>query len=111
EPSVLIRTLGEVAVATGDGWQRAGPPKRACVLAALAISPGAAVSLAELSRRLWGARPPSAAYSILYGHIARLRSTLSRCPDTVNIRNAGTDGYLLDIDAEHVDVHAARSAA
>ncbi|MGH8791918.1 MAG: AfsR/SARP family transcriptional regulator, partial [Stackebrandtia sp.] len=105
---MLVRLLGAVELVAFEGWTRAGPAKRSCVLAALAVSPGEPVSLATLADRVWGANPPSSAHSTLYGHIAHLRAQLRGHGD-VSIEKSGLDGYLLDVDPEQIDVHAVRS--
>ncbi|MGH8792152.1 MAG: AfsR/SARP family transcriptional regulator, partial [Stackebrandtia sp.] len=107
---MLVRLLGGVEVAAADGWTRAGPPKRACVLAALALSPGAPVSLGDLIRRVWGDDPPESAVTVLYGHMTWLRTLLRDCAD-MSIRRSTGGGYLLEIDAEQIDLYAARSLA
>ncbi|MGH8794420.1 MAG: AfsR/SARP family transcriptional regulator [Stackebrandtia sp.] len=108
---VLVRLLGAVEVAGDEGWVRAGPAKRSCVLAALAVSPRTPVSLETLGDRVWGADAPSSAHSTLYGHVAHLRAVLKDCSGPVEIRKSGPDGYLLDVDPEQIDVHAVRSLA
>ncbi|MGH8877905.1 MAG: AfsR/SARP family transcriptional regulator, partial [Stackebrandtia sp.] len=105
-----VRLLGAVELASNGEWVRAGPAKRSCVLAALAVSTGEPVSLATLADRVWGVDVPSSAHSTLYGHIAQLRALL-RGQDGVSIERSGPDGYLLDIDPERIDMHAVRSVA
>ncbi|MGH8792718.1 MAG: AfsR/SARP family transcriptional regulator, partial [Stackebrandtia sp.] len=107
---MLVRLLGGVEVAAADGWTRAGPPKRACVLAALALSANAPVSLEELITRVWGYDPPESAITVLYGHMTWLRTLLRGC-EGAEIRRSTGGGYLLEIDAERIDLHAARALA
>ncbi|ADD40315.1 AfsR/SARP family transcriptional regulator [Stackebrandtia nassauensis] len=106
---MLVRLLGSVEIASATGWARAGPAKRSCVLAALAVTPRVPVTLATLTERVWGTGAPSSAHSTLYGHIAHLRTLLRDCPGEVTLRRSGIDGYVLDVEPELIDVHALRS--
>ncbi|MGH8793823.1 MAG: AfsR/SARP family transcriptional regulator, partial [Stackebrandtia sp.] len=107
--AVLVRLLGPVEAADGGGWVRAGTPKRCCVLAALALSPGEALSNEALANRVWSGSPPSSARGVIYGHIAQLRGLLERHEGLRLTR--GADGYRLDLPHEQVDVFRARGLA
>ncbi|MGH8876122.1 MAG: BTAD domain-containing putative transcriptional regulator [Stackebrandtia sp.] len=103
-----VRILGTVEVRDSTGWRAAGPAKRSVVLASLAMSPGATVSVAELVENLWGTRPPAAAVSTVYGHIARLRKLLGG-PEAIS--RSATGGYRLEVPDTEVDLHRARQLA
>ena len=97
---VQIRLFGGVG-ATADGGEPVdvGPAKCQAVLAALALSPGAAVPVARLIELVWGENPPRTADKTLQSYVVRLRKGLG--PDSI-VRTGAA--YLLDADAEEVDV-------
>lgn len=110
-PELELRVLGPVKLWSGRVID-VGPPKQQCVLAALGMSAGVAVSAGTLIDRVWGAEQPRDARNALQTYIARLRRLLdgdvpggSRA---VLRRTAA--GYLLDIDRERVDAHRFRAA-
>src|ERR1043165_906908 len=103
---MLIRLIGPVRIERDGTAEAVGAAKRACVLAVLAAEPGAAVSPADLIDRVWDGHPPETAVSVLYSHIALLRSALKGTPATIE-RAPG--GYVLDVAPEEVDVHLARA--
>ncbi|MGH8875839.1 MAG: AfsR/SARP family transcriptional regulator [Stackebrandtia sp.] len=107
---MLIRLLGSVEVADATGWRRGGPPKQACVLACLALSPGTAISIESLTRRLWSGSAPIEARNIIYGHVTRLRRLLEK-HETVALQRVGTSQYRLDIAPELVDASRMRGLA
>jgi DNA-binding SARP family transcriptional activator len=104
---VLIRLLGPVEVASGDGWRRAGPPKQSCVLAALALSANRSVTQETLVHRVWGGRAPRSARGGVYGHITRLRALLRGHPG-VSLARANMDGYRLNVPLQLIDRFAKR---
>ncbi|MFD4600882.1 BTAD domain-containing putative transcriptional regulator [Streptomyces sp. NPDC058464] len=102
---MTFRLLGPVEL-VGRGPVDVGPPQRRSVLAALAVDAGRAVPLDTLMRRVWGEDPPEGARQALYAHVARIRRVLAatgaaRTPGL--LRRGG--GYVLDTDAEEVDLH------
>lgn len=104
---MIIRLLGEVAVATEDGWQRAGPAKQSAVLAVLAMSAGHPVDRQTLVERIWGDTSPHAARSALYAYIARLRKALASHPE-VTITRGDDDGYRLEAPLDQIDLYVVR---
>ncbi|MGH8794701.1 MAG: BTAD domain-containing putative transcriptional regulator, partial [Stackebrandtia sp.] len=101
---MLVRLLGPVEVSDAEGgWVRAGAPKQCCVLAALALAPGRALSNEALADRLWSGSPPDSARGVVYGHVTRLRGLLEGRHD-VKLARARSDGYRLDMPAEQIDV-------
>ncbi|NUO55441.1 MAG: hypothetical protein HOV78_02195 [Hamadaea sp.] len=97
-----IRLLGSIEVEAGGRPLDAGPLQRRAVLAALAMDAGSPVGLDALVERVWGADPPEAPRSALYAHIARLRRLFA--DHGVRLIKQ-VDGYVLDLDRDHVDVH------
>ncbi|MDX3115587.1 AfsR/SARP family transcriptional regulator [Streptomyces scabiei] len=83
-----------------------GPPQRRSVMAALAVDAGRAVPIETLMRRVWGEDRPEGARQALYAHVARIRRVLAATgavrPQVLLRRNGG---YVLDVDAEDVDLH------
>ncbi|MEV7618398.1 AfsR/SARP family transcriptional regulator [Streptomyces sp. NPDC089799] len=67
-------------------------PKQRTVLAALLMAEGSVVPDAELSRFLWGDRPPRTLNAQIYTHVSRIRKALG--PRARIVRRA--HGYLLD---------------
>jgi predicted ATPase/DNA-binding SARP family transcriptional activator len=97
---VRIRLFGGVAATADDGAPvDVGPAKSQAVLAALALSPGAAVPVARLIELVWGDKPPRTADKTLQSYVVRLRKGLG--PDAI-VRTGGA--YLLDAGADEVDV-------
>ncbi|HEV7762453.1 MAG TPA: BTAD domain-containing putative transcriptional regulator, partial [Acidimicrobiales bacterium] len=95
-----IRLFGGVAATADDGTPvDVGPAKCQAVLAALALSPGAAVPVARLIELVWGEKPPRTADKTLQSYVVRLRKGLG--PDAI-VRTGGA--YLLDAGADEVDV-------
>ncbi|GAA4910338.1 DNA-binding SARP family transcriptional activator [Stackebrandtia albiflava] len=104
-----VRLLGNVEVATADGWRRAGPAKQSAVLAVLAVSLNRPVNQRTLLERVWGDAPPPSGYSALYSNLARLRRLIADVPG-VSIERGG-DGYRLTAEPEAVDLFRMRSLA
>jgi len=90
--------------------------KQRIVLAALLLSPNAAVSLERLAEVLWDARPPQNAAAVVRTYVMRLRQALGEASARIVSRPAG---YLLllddpaELDLAEVDhlQQAARTAA
>ncbi|HIW61867.1 MAG TPA: hypothetical protein H9881_05380 [Candidatus Stackebrandtia excrementipullorum] len=104
---MLLRLLGTVDVADGEGWQRAGPAKQACVLAALTLAE-APLHTTELIARMWDDDPPVSAPNVLYSHMTRLRSMINRV-DGLELTRDRNQGYRLSVAAGQVDVFRMRS--
>ncbi|ADD41669.1 AfsR/SARP family transcriptional regulator [Stackebrandtia nassauensis] len=105
---MLVRLLGGVEVAGAEGQWRTVPGKRAGVLAVLAVAAGEPVPADELVHRVWGASAVALADGAVYPHITRLRATLSPAGLTIS-RARG--GYVLDLDADQVDLLTIRALA
>jgi DNA-binding SARP family transcriptional activator len=102
-----FRLLGRVEVwadgnriALGHGESA----KMLCMLTVLLRTPGKLVPTDTLVDRVWGEQPPGSA--VRYKYIGWLRSALA--PHDVSLVHQGA-GYVLDVDAEQVDLHRFRS--
>jgi tetratricopeptide (TPR) repeat protein/DNA-binding SARP family transcriptional activator len=82
------------------------------VLAVLAMTPGRAVSSANLVDRVWGDQPPRRALHSLYTHVSALRRllTVSDIAEEAVLRRLD-GGYVLEIEPDLVDLHRARRYA
>ncbi|HEX8344513.1 MAG TPA: AfsR/SARP family transcriptional regulator, partial [Actinoplanes sp.] len=108
-PDVRLRILGPVEMWDGLRQVPLGPPKQRCLIAALAITPGRPVALETLAHRLWGDDLPGEINNNIRTYVARVRQLLRRDPvGTVNVVRR-SDSYILDIDAELIDLWRARS--
>lgn len=95
-----IRLLGGVGAVTDTGDPMdVGPAKCQTVLAALALSPGSAVTVWRLVDVVWGEEPPRTAERTLQSYVTRLRKGLG----SDAITRTG-DAYRLNVAADAVDV-------
>jgi DNA-binding SARP family transcriptional activator len=92
--SLLVRS-GGVAVPVSGGKQRV-------VLATLLLSYGRVVRNGELVAAIWGSVPPKSASVTVRNYVKRLRQALE-VAGLSRIRTC-PGGYLIDADAEEVDV-------
>jgi DNA-binding SARP family transcriptional activator len=101
-----IRLLGPVDVEAAGRSLDVGPLQRRAVLAALAVDAGHPVSIDSLTERVWGADTPDAPRSALYAHVTRLRHVLAGAgADAPVSLSRHTDGYVLNVDRQRVDLH------
>jgi predicted ATPase/DNA-binding SARP family transcriptional activator len=99
-PVLRIGLFGGVSVVTDDGRPVAvESAKCQTVLAALALSVGAAVPVSRLVELVWGQQPPRTAEKTLQWYVTRLRKTLG---SEVLVRSGAT--YRLDLEVDAVDV-------
>jgi predicted ATPase/DNA-binding SARP family transcriptional activator len=99
-PVLRIGLFGGVSAATDDGQPVAvGSAKCQTVLAALALSVGAAVPVSRLVELVWGQQPPRTAEKTLQWYVTRLRKALG---SEVIVR-AGA-AYRLDLETDAVDI-------
>jgi predicted ATPase/DNA-binding SARP family transcriptional activator len=97
---VQIRLLGGVGATTDEGTAiDVGPGRCQAVLAALALSAGAAVPVWRLVELVWGETAPRTAEKTLQSYITRLRKGLG--PNAI-VRSGAA--YRLDVDADSVDL-------
>ncbi|MDT4989222.1 MAG: hypothetical protein QOI74_3316 [Micromonosporaceae bacterium] len=104
-----LTILGPVEMWAGFRQVPLGTPKQQCLIAALAITPGRPVALDTLAYRLWGEEKPNEVNNNIRTYVARLRSALRHgfVGGVELIRKA--DSYVLDIDAQRVDLWRARA--
>jgi DNA-binding SARP family transcriptional activator len=95
--------LGPVEAWAGGERVALGPAKVRCVLAVLLRTPGVLVTTEALVDRVWDEHPPGP--SVRYKYVGFLRAALQ--PHGVDLLSTG-GGYLLDVDAEQVDLHRFR---
>jgi DNA-binding SARP family transcriptional activator len=108
---VEFQVLGQVAVRVGNRPIGAAVrPQQSVVLAALVVDARRLVPSAVLVDRVWGAEPPSRARRTLQTHVTRIRRLLTQAdPDQRSVRLLyRSGGYLLDVDADRVDLHRFR---
>jgi len=101
-----IGILGPVELA-GEGPVPLGGVKERCLLAALAVHCGEAVSTGGLVDALWGDDPPRTATKTLQNYVLRVRRALARAggPAVVTL----PDGYCLRAAPDVVDAMLAES--
>jgi DNA-binding SARP family transcriptional activator len=97
-----FRLLGPVEFWTGCERVDLGTSKQRCVLAALLLNVGRALTPETLIDRVWGDDPPTQVRSALYSYISRSRRILR--PSGIRISQR-SGGYALDVAREQVDVH------
>ena len=99
-----IRLLGGVEARADDGGPLdIGPAKCRALLAALALSPGAAVPVGRLIELVWGDDPPRTAAKTLQTYVTRLRKGIG-ADRVVRVGEA----YRLDVEPGSVDVERFR---
>jgi peptide/nickel transport system substrate-binding protein len=94
-----FRLLGSLEAYSDGSPVTPNRPKQKALLALLLLDRGTVISTDRLIDRLWGERPPPTARDALQNYVAQLRKALG--PDAVITR---APGYLLDVDAEQVDL-------
>ncbi|MEU7837852.1 MULTISPECIES: AfsR/SARP family transcriptional regulator [unclassified Nonomuraea] len=99
-----VRLLGPVDVLVDDVPRRVRGLRRTAVLAALALRPGAVVSVDLLVEAVWGTTAPASAATTVQSHVSYLRGVLGR-REAITARRPG---YLLDLgEREATDVQTA----
>jgi DNA-binding SARP family transcriptional activator len=94
-----VGLLGPLEVRLDEAPVRVPGDRLAVVLAALALSAGRTVTVAELADRVWPDQPPQRVRGSLQTIVSRLRRLLGA--DTIRTR---ASGYVLDVDSDRVDV-------
>ncbi|MEV0344999.1 BTAD domain-containing putative transcriptional regulator [Nonomuraea sp. NPDC050680] len=105
--ALKIGLLGAVRAWHGHQEVLLGPPRQRAVLALLALEAGRTVSVDRLIEGLWGERAPTGARGMVQGYVSRLRPALARADVTIAYYS---QGYLLRLAADQVDVHEFRNA-
>ncbi|MFS8097626.1 tetratricopeptide repeat protein [Lentzea alba] len=100
--AVEIALLGEVNARVGGRIVELGPARQRCVLAALAVDVNKAVSVAQLTHRVWGDDPPPRSRATLHSYLSRLRQAFAGT-DQITLASR-SNGYVLIADAQTVDL-------
>ena len=108
----MLRLLGPAEPPAASGAR--STPRQRLVLAVLAVEAGRPVPTEVLVDRVWGANPPQQVRRTLHAYIARARHLLAELPVVPKMptridRRGG--GYVLDLDADQVDLHHFRRLA
>jgi DNA-binding SARP family transcriptional activator len=104
--------LGPVRIRRpGGAVLRVGPPKQQAMLAALALAPDQALSMARLVDALWGTEMPATAASTVRTYAWRLRGLLNRAGAGPDILVSEGDGYRLAVEPAAVDASRAERLA
>ncbi len=101
-----IEILGPVGL-LGDGLVPLGGVKERCLLAALAVHCGEAVSAASLTEALWGDDPPRTATRTLQNYVFHVRRALARAEAATIVTLP--DGYCLRAAPDATDAGLAES--
>jgi DNA-binding SARP family transcriptional activator/Tfp pilus assembly protein PilF len=103
-----FRVLGPVEIHLGGSVLDTGHARQRAVLAVFLLDLGRVVPADRLIDRVWGENSPPAARNVLYGYIARLRALLASAADGQATLSRRHGGYLLQADAEKLDLHRFR---
>ncbi|MCX5208889.1 NB-ARC domain-containing protein [Kitasatospora sp. NBC_00240] len=101
---IRISLLGPVRAWVAGREVGLGPAQRHAVLAALAVSPGCAVTTEELVDGLWGDRAPARPVAAVRNHVSGLRAVLEQDRSTPRVLVSAGGGYLLRLPADAVDL-------
>jgi DNA-binding SARP family transcriptional activator len=104
-PSVDFHLLGGVAADWAGVPVPLGHARQRSVLAALLVDANRAVSVDELTFRVWAHYAPRRYRSALYTYVSRLRQLVSGAGARI-VRTSG--GYELAVDPDRVDLHRFR---
>jgi DNA-binding SARP family transcriptional activator/Tfp pilus assembly protein PilF len=108
---VEFHLFGPVELRTSAGRADLGTPREHHVVAVLAAEAGRLVPVGTLIERVWGPDAPPGARATLRVYLAHIRKVLDKAnsdtdrPATL-VRRPG--GYLLEVDADQVDLHRFR---
>ncbi|MEO3755641.1 tetratricopeptide repeat protein [Streptomyces sp. B6B3] len=99
--------LGTISARVDGRALDLGHPKQQWVLAALLADANRAVSLDQLTYRVWGERQPHSARATLRTYMSRLRTVLANATTDCSVRHEGA-GYLVAVDEAAIDLHGFR---
>ncbi|MFC3448128.1 AfsR/SARP family transcriptional regulator [Amycolatopsis speibonae] len=107
-PGVRFVVLGPMRLYRPDGVAiPVGTPKQQAMLAALALTPGTAVSLGRLTDTLWDQDLPARAASTVRTYAWRLRRLLATAGAGEDVLVSAGDGYRLAVPPSTVDASRA----
>ncbi len=95
-----VRLLGPIEVERGGVPAALGGQKPRALLTVLALEPGRVVSVDRLVESLWPGEPPETASHAVQVYVSQLRKALG--PKTLVTQ---APGYVLELQADGVDVH------
>src|ERR671920_487275 len=98
-----FRILGPVEVWAKGARVEPGPPRQRGVLAALAVDGGRPGSMETVVGRGWGGAPSDRTRHTLHVYVGRIRKMLEDAGGEARLL-LRSGGYVLDVDAERVDV-------
>lgn len=101
-----MRLLGEVCAEADGRPVDLGTPRQRCVLAALAVDAGQALSVDRLVERVWGVGTAPRTRATLHSYVSRLRRALEGMGGVSIVRRSG--GYALLVDEPVVDLQRFR---
>src|SRR5215472_15413200 len=102
-----MRVLGPVRLLVDDAWVVPATPQLRLVMGLMSLRIGQVVPVEELADAIWEAEPPRSARASLQSLMTRLRYLLRELP-AASLTRVG-DGYLLELDRDHVDAERFRS--
>ena len=102
-----MRVLGPVRLLVDDAWVVPATPQLRLVMGLMSLRIGQVVPVEELADAIWEAEPPRSARASLQSLMTRLRYLLRELPAAALTRVG--DGYLLELDRDHVDAERFRS--
>ncbi|MEV1289614.1 BTAD domain-containing putative transcriptional regulator [Micromonospora sp. NPDC049679] len=108
EVGAEFELLGSVRIRAAGQSVTVGSPKQCVVLAALAIDADQLVPVDALIDRVWGPAPPDGARRSLHTYIARIRRLLEQVDGAPAPLLRQSDGYLLRVERDRVDLHRFR---
>jgi DNA-binding SARP family transcriptional activator/tetratricopeptide (TPR) repeat protein len=98
--------LGEVQARVDGVPVDLGHARQRCVLVALLVDANRVVPVDRLLERVWGAQHPRHARNAVSGYVSRLRRLFE--PDGVVSITRRSEGYLMTVDPDTVDLHRFR---
>lgn len=99
-----LGVLGPVEVRVNGQSLDTGHARRRAVLAVLLLELGCVVPPEVLIDRVWGGENPSSVLNTLYGYVARLRAAIAKADDPQLALSRRPGGYLLQAEAERLDL-------
>ena len=99
-----MRLLGPVEVRVNGLRVDVGHARQRAVLAILLLALNEVVPTDRLIDRIWDDEPPRSARNVIYGYVTRLRASLAALEDPAVVLSRRAGGYILEADADHVDL-------
>ncbi|GAB3444982.1 hypothetical protein GCM10027570_14770 [Streptomonospora sediminis] len=100
-----FRVLGLLDVRVAGTPVPTPAPRQRVVLVSLLLRPGRVVGADEIIERLWGSEAADGARTTLRSYVMRLRRELAGSGIPAQTLQTRTEGYLIDIRPEQVDLH------